>query len=148
MKTTVIEGVEFQCPMYLVRAGAGWQVRVPGEPTRFFSDGLHGSTENAFKAALSHRRNLMPITSQQRVLPSQEKASKLYPTGEPGVFLNKKWKRDRKAPEYAFSVTRPGSSRATVYIGTEKTWEQNYEAKLAVAIDIRRQAISQHIVQS
>lgn len=147
MKTTIVQGVEFECPMYLVRAGAGWQVRVPGEPTRFFSDGVNGSTLKAFEAALSYRRSLMPITAQHRVLPGQEKASKLHPTGEPGVFLNKKWKRDRKVPEYAFSVTRPGKPRTTVYIGTERTWEQNYDAKLEVAINIRREAISQHIVR-
>lgn len=148
MKLTIVDDAKFNSPMYLVRAGAGWQVRVPDQQSRFFSDGIHGSTEKAFKAAMAYRRELLPITEQCRVLPNQERANKLYPTGEPGVFLNKKMKRDRPRPEYAFSITRPGLPRTTVYIGTESTWEQNYDAKLAIAINMRRQAIAQHIVKA
>lgn len=147
MKIAIVDGAKFNCPMYLVRAGTGWQVRVPDQQSRFFSDGIHGSTAKAFHEAMAYRKKLLPITEQCRVLPGQEKANKLHPTGEPGVFLNKKMKRDQPMPEYAFSITRPGLPRTTVYIGTESTWEQNYDAKLIIAINLRRQAIAQHIVK-
>ncbi|SEJ65693.1 hypothetical protein SAMN04244572_04812 [Azotobacter beijerinckii] len=39
---------------------------------------------------------------------------------------------------YSFKVSIFNGKSTTVYIGTEKTWLQNYDSKLKKAIDVRR----------
>lgn len=140
MKIKQIGNQSFACPMYLVRAGAGWQVRVPQQESRFFSDSICGGIQEAFQMALAYRRQLLPITNQVRVLKSQEIPAKKHPTGSPGIFLATKRRKDRPSLEYAFVVTYPSATkpRSTVYIGSEKTWQRNYDAKLAKAIELRQ----------
>lgn len=148
MRVTIINGRQYKCPLYLVRAGEGWQVRVPGEVSKYFADGQCGGTNKAYMAAMDYRRELRPITNQTRAVRNKETSNKLYPTGQAGVFFQAKNRPDRGKVEYCFQISAPGQPRATVYIGTDKTWQQNYDAKLEQAISMRQESIAQFIVHS
>lgn len=146
MRSKVVEGKAYPCPMYLVRSGAGWQVRLPGEASKFFADRAFGGVDGSYEGAVAFRREKMPITEQVRPMKLKETASKVHRTGMPGVFLQKRLKKGRDAVEYFFSVTQPGKGRVTVYIGGESTWQQNYDAKLARAVDLREKVTEKQIV--
>lgn len=143
LKTIQIDDIVYVCAMYVVRAGDGWQVRMPRQKTVYFADGVHGGHEPAYLAAVAHRTSVAPITEQKRPLRRDEQKNKLRPTGVPGIFLSVKW-RGPKAREanqdkqYYFRITGPGKLR-TLYIGTESTWEMNYSSRLAKAVSIREE---------
>ena len=140
MKQVQIDDVVYVCAMYVVRAGDGWQVRIPGLPTRYFADGLHGGHEAAYLAAVEYRRSLAPITSQSRSLRTREQKSKLRPTGEPGVFLQVSVRRRVSGSlrkEYRLVVKVPGLPCRTRYLGVESNWEDRLEERLSEARQMR-----------
>jgi len=53
MRKKIVDGVSYECPMYLVRAGDGWQIRPPGLSTRYFADNLYGGVGAGLWIAIS-----------------------------------------------------------------------------------------------
>lgn len=146
MRETVVGEFVFECPMYVVRAGDGWQVRMPGEKTVFFADLKCGGVEASHAKALAYRREKLLITDQQRPLLGKETEGKKHKVGVAGVFLQTTQKKDRKVLEYHFAVRKRDGGTSTVYIGTERTWQQNYDRKLIRAIEIREQITEKLLV--
>lgn len=144
MRQTTVDGVSYACPMYLVRAGGGWQVRVPGHATTLYSDVNYGGAAGAFKEAVAHRRDLAPISQQTRPVRTSEMKSKLHPTGVAGIILQRKVRQGRSIAEFGFLVTAPGAQAQSVYLGTENTWHSRWDARLAVAVE-KRTAMVQRI---
>ena len=64
MRTTNVDGVEFACPRYVVRVTAGWQVRLPGEPTVFLADSRFGGPAGSHKAAVDMRVARIPMADE------------------------------------------------------------------------------------
>lgn len=145
MKKTTIDGVAFLCPTYLVRAGDGWQVRMPGEPTLFFSDGVYGGTAESFAEAMRVRSLKGPITGRSYPLAERERKNKKRPTGVPGVFLCEKYPKGKTITEYQLQIRVPGIPIRTLYVGTENTWENRYQEKLEEAKRIREQFVLQFL---
>ena len=52
MKFKLVGSVEYPCPRFLVRSGKGWQVRIPGERSVYFADGIHGGVTLSHQAAI------------------------------------------------------------------------------------------------
>lgn len=138
MRVKYVNGVEYNCPMYLVRAGAGWQVRVPGEQTVYFADSICGGTEMAFKSAVTALSAVAPITDMTRPLSELEAAKKQRPTGTPGVFLYEVARKGR-AIEFSLQIRVPGVPIRVLYVGTAATWEARIDAKLKQAKELRNQ---------
>lgn len=138
MRVKYVGGVAYNCPMYLVRAGAGWQVRVPSQQTVYFADSLCGGTEKAFKSAVKSLSAVAPITDLTRPLSEQETTKKQRPTGTPGVFLFEQVRKGR-AVEYQLQVRVPGVPIRVLYVGTAATWESRIEEKLERAKELRNQ---------
>lgn len=138
MKTVQIDEVVYVCAMYVVRVIDGWQVRLPGQPTKFFGDGPHRGHEPAYLAAVEWRRSAMPITGQTRSLRAEENRQKKALTGQPGVFLTTSYGRKKALKGYSFQVRVPGYPVKTIYIGTLNTWQAKYEERLAKAITLAR----------
>jgi hypothetical protein len=143
MKKTTVNGVMFSCPTYLVRASDGWQVRMPGEPTLFFSDGVYGGTEESFEEAMRVRSLKGPITGLSYPLAERERTNKKRPTGVPGVFLCEKYPKGKNVAEYQLQIRVPGIPIRTLYVGTTNTWENHYQDKLAEAKRLREQFVLQ-----
>lgn len=138
MRVKYVDGVGYQCPMYLVRAGAGWQVRVPGQQTVYFADSLCGGTEKAFKSAVKSLSAVAPITDLTRPLSEVEATTKQRPTGTPGVFLFEQVRKGR-AVEYQLQIRVPGMPIRVMYVGTAATWESKIDAKLEKAKELRNE---------
>lgn len=139
MKKTTVDGVVFLCPTYLVRAGDGWQVRMPGESTQFFSDGVYGGAKESFTEAMRVRALKGPITGLSYPLAECERKNKKRPTGIPGVFLCEKHPKGKNVAEYQLQIRVPGVPIRTIYVGTTNTWEENYQEKLAEAKRLHEQ---------
>jgi hypothetical protein len=139
MRSTVVDGTSFACPMYVVRCGDGWQLRLPGEATRFFADGTHGGAERSHEAAIRARAEALPVTSQSRPLAAAERSGKRWPTGLPGVHLQRKHRRGKARAEVQLQVRVPGMPTRTIYVGTEATYEARLDAKLEIAAQVREQ---------
>jgi hypothetical protein len=125
--------------MYVVRCRDGWQLRLPGEATRFFADGVHGGAERSHEAAIRARAEALPITSQSRPLAATERSGKRWPTGLPGVHLQRKHRRGKARAEVQLQVRVPGMPTRTIYVGTEATYEARLDAKLEIAAQVREQ---------
>lgn len=145
----ILEGFgSFSAPMHVVRLDSlasdlhGWQVRPPNEESLFFPDGNPRDPAAALARAVEHlvSRGLQPRT--RRPLPSSERDYKQNSTGVVGVYLQRRQRvrKGRMTVSYSFLVPRPdrsGPSRS-IYIGSESTWQQNYEHKLSLAREVRR----------
>lgn len=139
MRKTTVDGKEFLCPEYLVRAGDGWQVRMPDEPTLFFSDGVYGSADKSFAEVTRVRSLKGPVTGLAYPLAEREKKNKKRITGIPGVFLCEKFPKGKNIIEYQLQIRVPGIPIRTIYVGTTNTWENRYQEKLAEAKRLREQ---------
>lgn len=139
-KTKFVNGIEYPYPMYLVRAGSGWQVRVPSFATRYFADLSYGGTCAAHAQAMQYLRDRFGVQYQSRPYASKEHRSKLTPTGEPGVFLLRKCRKGR-ATEYQLQVRVPNMPIKTLYVGTSSTWEARFKLRLDCAKEIRRKFV-------
>lgn len=133
MKRTTVDGVEYDCPMYLVRAGSGWQVRMPKEKTVYFADGVHGGAASAYAEAMKHRLGAAPVTNQKRGFPEAERQSKSTPTGTPGIYLVEHCKPGRTIPEYRLEVRVSRLPTRTIYISSGSLDQVRYEQKLEIA---------------
>jgi len=139
MKKTTVNGVMYLCPTYLVRAGDGWQVRMPDEPTLFFSDGVYGGAEESFAEALRARSLKGPISGLSYPLADRERKNKKRPTGIPGVFLCEKHPKGKNVAEYQLQIRVPGIPIRTLYVGTTNTWGDRYQEKLSEAKRLHQQ---------
>lgn len=63
-----------------------------------------------------------------------ERKDKKRKTGMPGIVLNTFNRHDRPHVEYRFQYKAQNGSLKTVYIGTEATWMDRYDEKLALAV--------------
>ena len=133
MKRTTVDGIEYECPMYLVRAGSGWQVRMPKEKTVYFADGIHGGAASSYAEALKYRLAAAPITNQKRTFPEAERQSKSTPTGTPGIYLVEHRRRGRSVPEYRLEVRVSRLPARTIYISSGSLDQVRYEQKLEMA---------------
>jgi hypothetical protein len=124
----------------------GWQLRY-GTPTKFFSDLSHdnkGARGALAKAVLELRarvRKLPAPTGLQRKV-SAHKQNDL-PVGISGPILRQR--RGSSVQECSFSVNLPRYGdkplRRSVYIASKNTYSQErYEAALATAIQLRKEA--------
>lgn len=145
----VLEGFgAFSAPMHIVRLDSevsnlhGWQVRPPKAESQFFADGNPRNPEAALERAREYliSRGLQPRT--RRPLPRSERDYKQNNTGVVGVYLQRRQRvrKGRETVSYSFLVPRPDKSGPcrTLYIGSESTWQLNYEYKLSLAREIRR----------
>ncbi len=139
-----IDGVAYACPMYVVRAGSAWQVRVPGTRSVYFADSLFGSIAQSHHAALRYRESAAPVTELRRPLAERERAGKLAPTGIPGVFLQVKHRSGKKR-EHHLRVQLGDRAIRTVYVGTDSTWEKNFDQKMETARPIRANTVSEKL---
>lgn len=119
--------------MYLVRAGAGWQVRMPQEKTVYFADGVHGGVASSYREALNHRLKAAPITNQKRVFADTEREGKTTATGTPGIYLVEKIKPGRTVPEFRLEVRVARLPVRTIYISSGSLDQVRYEQKLEIA---------------
>ncbi len=141
MHSYVIDGVVYTCPMYVVRAGPAWQVRMPGTKSAYFADSVFGSIERSHEVALNARESAAPVTRLQRPLAERERAGKTIPTGIPGVIFCVKH-RAGKRREHQLRVQMPDRSFRTIYVGTDATWQKNFEKKIELARAIRADNVS------
>jgi len=137
MRTKIVNDVSYECPMYLVRAGDGWQIRPPGDRTQYFSDALYGGVGSAYDAAFSMLSKKSPITGLVRPLAERERSNKMLPTGLAGVIRQDKPARGGRAPEVQLRVSVAKLPPRTVYVGTANTWEDRWDSKLADAKELR-----------
>jgi hypothetical protein len=100
MKITVVDGIRYSCPTYLVRVKEGWQIRMPGEPTKFFGDGPFWGVRESYLAAMRERAKRGPVTGQVYPLAECERKSKKRPTGTPGICLCEKHPKGKSIIEY------------------------------------------------
>lgn len=142
MKFKVVGGIEYPCPRFLVRAGQGWQVRIPGERSVYFADGTHGGATSAYQAAMRSLESREISVEAKLGLGSREFIHKQWPTGTPGIFLFKHVRQGR-AVEYQLQVRVPDMPIRVVYVGTDRTWESRMEEKMGVAKQLHRDMIEQ-----
>lgn len=143
MRTTVVDGIEFACPRYVVRVTAGWQVRLPGEPTVFLADSRFGGPGGSHQAAVDMRVARIPMSEEiDGKFAHSERRGKKLPVGIPGVFLVHQPKRGKRAPSMYLHIATKGQPTRTLYVGTLVTWEARLAEKLEVAKAIRAQQIS------
>lgn len=142
MRFKTILGVEYPCPRFLVRAGKGWQVRIRGERSVYFSDGTHGGVTLSYQAAMRSLEAHEIGVEAKLGLGTREVAQKQWPTGTPGIFLFKNVRMGR-AVEYQLQVRVPDMPIRVVYVGTERTWDSRMEEKLGLAKQIHRDMIDQ-----
>lgn len=146
----LVEGFgEFRAPLHIVRLDFvdkdqhGWQARPPGIESIFISDGTPRDPAFALERAKNYiLSNGMPLRTR-RNLPKKENGYKKNSTGVVGVFFQRRERvrKGRKTVDYSFLIPRPDKSGPvrTVYIGSESTWKANYDAKLQLAAEIRRE---------
>lgn len=137
LKRKTVDGVVYDCPMYLVRAGSGWQVRMPGQKTCYFSDSVYGGVAGAYLAALKHRHALAPITAQSRPLAETETQQKLRPTGVPGIFLVETIKRGRTRPQFSLQVRMGEFPIRTFYVSSGVLDTTRLDSKMNLARVVR-----------
>lgn len=146
---TIFSGHRFQVPQGLQRidhgSTHGWQLRYGG--TQLFSDftsdgsGAAASLAAAIKE-LVRRIQRLPAPSRLQHEPNANKTSDL-PVGISGPIVRLRPGARVHECSFAVSVPRFGTTprRRSVYIANENTWSQErYEAALARAIEIRREA--------
>lgn len=137
----------FSAPLHVIRLDHnegrlhGWQVRLPKKVTVFFSDGIPRNPQAALDRANAYVVEQGFDLRYGRQLPKTESVSKQHRTGVVGVYLQRRERNrnGRIVVSYSFLIPRPdkkGPCR-TVYIGSESTWQQKYQARLAVAAEIR-----------
>jgi len=85
MRKKIVDGVSYECPMYLVRAGDGWQIRPPGLSTRYFADNLYGGVGAAYEAAFLALSRNAPSTGRRRRVAHRGHLNNM-PPGTPDVF--------------------------------------------------------------
>ena len=143
MRKKIVDGVSYECPMYLVRAGDGWQIRPPGVRTQYFADALYGGIGPAYNAAFIELWTKDPITGQVRALAERERSNKMSPTGFPGVFRQDKPPRSGKGPEVQLRVSVVQLPARTVYVGTANTGEGRWDGKFAEAGELRDRMVQE-----
>ncbi len=146
MKVKLVGRVEYPCPRFLVRSGQGWQVRIPGERSVYFADGIHGGVSLSHQAAIRSLQAREISVEARLGLGTREFAHKQWPTGTPGIFLFKHV-RPGRAVEYQLQVRVPSVPIRVVYVGTERTWESRMEEKMGIAKQLHRDMIEQKATQ-
>jgi len=148
-QVVLFNGEEFEVPQGIQRidhrATHGWQLRYGG--TKMFSDhsadgsGAAAALDRATRELLRRIATLAAPTTLQRG-PSQSKTSQLPPGISGPIVRLRRGSRVRDA-SLAVLIPRYGEKpqRRSIYIGTENTYTlQKYEAALARAIEMRREA--------
>jgi hypothetical protein len=121
----------------------GWYV-VPVKsgvsPKPFFDAAYENNSERSYAAAKKHNATLRPYKAgirNQQVNPST-KANQELPVG---ITLAKRTTLNRGGKgtqqRYTFKVTLIGGGSVNVYIGTARTYQQNYGKALEKAISLR-----------
>lgn len=142
MRKAVVDGVEFECPRYVVRVPGGWQVRMPHEPTVFFADSRFGGAAGSHEVAVNRRAERMPISANSETRYAlAERSDKKDPLGIPGVFLVHQPRRGKRAPQVELLVSVKGQPTRTIYVGTQRTWQQRLPEKLQLAAAVRAEKI-------
>jgi hypothetical protein len=145
----ILEGFgAFSAPLHIARldnpAGdlLGWQVRPPNADSKFFADGTPRDPAAALERAKEYLLACGVKPRSRRPLPPAERDYKQNRTGVVGVYLQRRQRirKGRDTVSYSFLIPRPDKSGPcrTVYIGSESTWQSNYEQKLSMAREIRR----------
>lgn len=142
MKSKLVGGVQYLCPRFLVRAGQGWQVRIPGERTVYLADSVHGGVTLAYQAAMRTLEAREISIETKLGLGTREFPQKQFHTGTPGIYMFKHV-RPGRAVEYQLQVRVPGVPIRVVYVGTERTWESRLEEKMGLAKQLHRDMIEQ-----
>jgi hypothetical protein len=145
----LFNGRAFKVPQGIQRidhlATHGWQLRYGG--TKMFSDhgadgsGAASALERATRELLRRIATLQAPTTLQRG-PSRNKTSGL-PPGISGPIVRQRHGSKVREASLAVLIPRFGDEpqRRSIYIGTENTYTlQKYEAALARAIEMRREA--------
>jgi len=148
-QVVLFNGEEFEVPQGIQRidhrATHGWQLRYGG--TKMFSDhsadgsGAAAALDRATRELLRRIATLAAPTTLQRG-PSQSKSSQL-PPGISGPIVRLRRGSSVRDASLAVLIPRYGEKpqRRSIYIGTENTYTlQKYEAALARAIEMRREA--------
>lgn len=139
MKKTVVNGVDYVCPRYVVRVPNGWQTRLPGEASLFFGDVKHGGVSGSHAAAVDWRVQRLPITTEEKARCFEnERPQKKHKLGVPGIYLTEKTRKN-SIPQYELHVVVKGEPVRSIYVGTQNTWESRLPAKLDLAIQIRQE---------
>ena len=144
----IYTGQQFKVPQGIQRidhrATHGWQLRYGG--TRLFSDGQwNGDPAEALAQAtkeLAARIASLPAPTRLQREPSQHKSNDL-PAGINGPVVRQRKGSSIRTASFAVLVPVFGgkAKRRSVYIGSEANYTiQRYEAALARAIEIRRDA--------
>jgi hypothetical protein len=142
MRKAVVDGVEFECPRYVVRVPGGWQVRMPQQPTVFFADSRYGGPAGSHDIAVKRRAACMPISPNSETRYAlAERSDKKDPLGIPGVFLVHQPRRGKRAPQVELLVSVKGQPTRTIYVGTQATWEKRLPEKLQIAAAVRAEKI-------
>jgi hypothetical protein len=145
----VLEGFgAFSVPLHIARLDNpasdlhGWQVRPPNTDSKFFTDGAPRDPAGALERARTYLLACGVKPRSRRPLPPAERDYKQNRTGVVGVYLQRRQRirKGRDTVSYSFLIPRPDKSGPcrTVYIGSESTWQSNYEQKLCMAREIRR----------
>jgi hypothetical protein len=143
MRTVMVDGIEYPCPRYLVRAKCAWQVRIHGDPIKAYADRQHGGNKvrRAYHAALGHLIARLNELGRELVIDAtyraREQANKQRPTGIAGVYLIHKRARGRRKAEVELQVRLAGMPARTLYVGSASTWQRRLDAKLEQAKRIR-----------
>lgn len=143
MRKSIVDGVSFDCPRYVVRVPGGWQVRLPEKQTVFFGDKKYNSATASHCAAVDFRAKAKPISSLEdgSRYALVERRGKREPVGIPGVFLVRHPRRGKRAPQVELLVSVKGQPTRTIYVGTQRTWEDRLAQKLEIAQAVRNEKI-------
>lgn len=120
----------------------GWYVlpiKSGHSPKPFFDVSYRSDPSGSYAAAKEFNAMLRPYKSRINNYRNPRR-DKSHPDLPIGITLATRVKQGKNAGDviYSFKVSIFNGKSTTVYIGTEKTWLQNYDSKLKKAIDVRR----------
>ncbi len=108
--------------------------------TRTRDASYDGDYRRSLKAAIELylERSKYPLLNGKTSQRPKEHKHKKMMLRHPGIRFGKAFLAKRKMHIYFFAVT-VGKERKTVYIGTDRTWETNYDDKLLLAEQIHKE---------
>lgn len=120
----------------------GWYVlpiKSGHSPKPFFDVSYRSDSSASYAAAKEFNAILRPYKDRINNY-RKPRSNKSHPDLPIAITLAIRAKQGKNADGvvYNFKVSTFNGKSTTVYIGTEKTWLQNYDNKLKKAIDVRR----------
>lgn len=115
---------------------SGWVVKIlkDNKPSiHFVLDSTHGGYKQSLQAAISLLQSISPtpLRISTTIYHTTCGDKKYANTNIVGISISKKLNRDRY--EFSFRLSAGKHHTATLYIGNDRTWEQNYSEKLILA---------------